>query len=363
MSVAEVLSVTDAASGDAPKNSAVARSENDPRSGATVTGGSTEISPVSDPWSGAPARHIDLQTALLDRYARSWIDLQQTRKALAQRHLPEGIVAEFARLEQLVSGLLKRTLRQHPLWPWLSQLPGLGGAHTALVIGRIGDPRRFPGQRCSEGHYLPPLYPVGSPCPVVAGTAEIDREGGDGADSGAQDSGADDDDLAFDGGPVCPGTMLPPRTTTGVRSLWHWAGVHVEEDGRAPRKRKGVRCSWEPRVRASVMQPGGIAEQIVRLSVPHYSDIYREQKARLMERVEGGLEIEQEDGTQNGRTSVRRSEIEKTGARPLRPFEADRIARKIAAKAFLADLLVEWKGLVASVCGIESDATIGGRQQ
>lgn len=243
------------------------------------------------------------------------------------------------------------------------------------ATGRIGDPRRFPGQRCSEGHYLPPLYPVGSPCPVVGLAIEIDEEDGDGADSGAetrhprgeslgaQDSGADDPAAAFDLADVCPGTMLPPRTTTGVRSLWHRAGVHVEEDGRAPRKRKGVRCSWEPRVRASVMQPGGIAEQIVRLSVPHYSDIYREQKARLTERVESWHEIEEHLGTQNGRTSVGRSEIEIGRARPLRPFEADRIARKIAAKAFLADLLVEWKGLVASVARHESEARTGGHQQ
>lgn len=305
---------------------------------------------------GPPPRHIDLQTALLDRYARSWLDLQQTRKAMAQRDMPDEIVAEFRRLEDRVSRLLQRTLRSHDLWPWLSQFPGLGGAHTALVIGRIGDPRRYPGQRCSEGHYLPPLYAVGDPCPVVGNQRENDAQNGDGqsfavgrvaeidALDGCESSGADDLAHALGRGLVCPGTMFEPRTTSGTRSLWHWCGLHVEDDGRAPRKRKGHKATWEPRVRASVMQPGGIAEQIVRLNVPHYADVYREAKERLVKRVESVRADERTNGSLNGGGVAEGSVgIDQDTGRPLRQFEADRIARKVAAKAFLGDLLAEWK--------------------
>jgi hypothetical protein len=290
---------------------------------------------------GPPARHIDSATAQLDRLARSWIDVQQTRKALAQRELDDSIVDAFAKAEDKIARALTRTLRSHDLWPWLSQFPGLGGAHTALVIGRIGDPRRYPGQRCSEGHYLPPVYTVGDPCPIVGDRREIEHEVGDGAEL----AGTDERRSESDGLRVCPGVMLEPRTTSGVRSLWHWAGLHADE-GRAPRKRKGQRCTWEPRVRASVMQPGGIAEQIVRLSVPHYVDIYREAKARLILRVpDQRLVSEGRCGGAilNGRTAATPCEVEESSGRPLRLFEADRIARKIAAKAFLGDLLTEWK--------------------
>jgi hypothetical protein len=291
---------------------------------------------------GAPPRHIDLTTAQLDRLARSWIDVQQTRKALAQRELDDDVIAAFLTAEQKLSRALTKTLRSHVLWPWLSQFPGLGGAHTALVIGRIGDPRRFPGQRCSEGHYLPPLYAVGAPCPIAGPWPESDVLAGDSDDVGADESSAESESRD-----VCPGVMLPPRETTGVRSLWHWAGLHADTDSRAPRKRKGVRCDWEPRVRASVMQPGGIAEQIVRLSVPHYVDEYRAAKERLNLRVvEKQLEgLRVRGDASNGAATETSPESDRWTGRPLRPFEADRIARKVAAKAFLGDLLTTWKEL------------------
>lgn len=308
----------------------------------------------------APPRHIDFETAELDRLARAWIDLQQTRKALAQRELPEEIVAEFERLEGRVSAMLTRALRRHVLWPWLSQFPGLGGAHAALIIGRIGDPRRYPGQRCSAGHYLPPLYVVGSPCLIVADAdVAIDHVDGD------DDAGVDANVGEIDVSTVCPGVMREPRSGSGVRSLWHWAGLHVGGDGRAPRKRKGVKATWEPRARASVMQPGGIAEQIVRLSVPHYVDVYRAAKARLVERVEGRAESDRRDGALLLRAAAEiGAAIENcSGSRPLRPHEADRIARKIAAKAFLGDLLVEWKRLAAPPDNVLGPMTgVGGGQ-
>lgn len=303
----------------------------------------------------APARHIDLSTAELDRLARTWIDLQQIRKALAQRELPDEIVAEFDRLEKRVSTLLTDALRRHPLWPWLKQFPGLGGAHVALLIGRIGDPRRFPGQRCTEGHYLPPLYAVGAPCPIAASRRENEQLNGDGLDAAR----ADERSTVTEIHRVCPGVMLPPRTTTGVRSLWHWAGLHVLDDGRAPRKRKGVQGDWEPRVRASVMQPGGIAEQIVRwgvrtaddgtkIALHKYAQIYLDTKARLTLRVaDAPPESERVCGDAKPlRTAETLNENDRGGGRPLRLHEADRIARKVAAKAFLADLLTEWKRLI-----------------
>jgi len=305
---------------------------------------------------GAPPRHIDLETALLDRLARSWLGVQQHRKGMAQRELADDIVAEFKRGEDLLSRRLSQALRRHPLWPWLSQYRGLGGAHVALVIGLIGDPRRFPGQRCTEGHYLPPLYAVGAPCPIAGPDRESDGTGGDGAE--AAGAAADRTGESEAGPGCCPGVMLPPRTTSGTRSLWHWLGLHVVE-GRAPRKTKGQRCDWQPRGRASVMQPDGIADQIVRhgvrvdpvtgerIALHKYAAIYLETKARLNHRVaDVPTEIEVDRGDAIPlRAAADAGAIDRPRGRPLRPFQADRIARKVAAKAFLADLLAAWKAL------------------
>lgn len=306
------------------------------------------------------SRHIDLSTAELDNLARVWIRMQRERKALDQQGAPDEIVKGFDKLEKRASTLVTRSLRKHSLWPWLSQFPGLGGAHSALIIGRIGDPRRFPGQRCTEGHYLPAdVYEVGTACPVAVHGDEFDVDVG-----GGQDSGAAEPFLESDATAGCSGVLLPPRPGTGVRSVWHWAGLHADAEGRAPRRRKGVKSDWEPRVRSSVMQPGGIAEQIVRLNVPHYADVYRETKARLTLRIpEVAIESGPTSGDANNlRAADHETEIEvRVGGtiqlraaespaatdaqkgRPLRPYEADRIARKVAAKAFLGDLLIEWK--------------------
>lgn len=288
-------------------------------------GGRAEVSHANDAWNGPPARHIDVQTALLDKLARSWIDVQQLRVSLTLRELDDAVVASFERAETHLHRELTKTLRAHVLWPWLEQFPGLGGAHTALVIGRIGDPRRFPGQRCSEGHYLPPIYAVASPCPVADRRSESENPTGEDHGLGA--------DVVADGSEVlrgCVGVMDHPRPGTGVRSLWHWSGLHVA-DGQLPKRRKGVKCSWEPRVRTSVLMKYGIAYQIVNHRPQPYRDIYDAAKQRLTEE----------------RRFDHSSENDTTAGSALPPFRIDKTARIIAAKAFLGDLLTEWKSLVA----------------
>lgn len=354
---------------------------------------------------GGVARHLDMATATLDHHARAWRRLQKTRNMLVQfesdptcKGCRDGVVlpaklhkaycavAAFALAEARASAGLERALRRHPLWPWLAGFPGLGGGHVALVIGATGDPRRFPGQRCSEGHYLPAgVYAPGTRCPVAEARTENENQCGDGAEeprdadslaavdsrgSVGRDAGTRDTTDESIEPLACPGVMLPPRPGTGTRSYWHWLGLHVNPDGRAPRKMKGVVASWNPVVRASVLQPGGIAEQIVRLRVPTYSDVYAAKKAALQARVAesghengggsgdaatNGADVVGERDTGRGPVGERMDEIsresESGNVRPLRPFEADRIARVYAAKQFLADMLHEWKRLAANGAG------------
>jgi len=266
---------------------------------------------------GATTRYIDASTELLGQLASMWMDFQQMRKAAAQRGLTDKDVAVLLKVETHFGDQLKKALRQHVLWDgFLSELSGLGGVHTARLIARIGDPRRFPGQQCTMGHTFVPTNRLGS-CPFQA----VDGE-------------------------HCPGIVQEPRRGTGTRSVWHYLGLHVV-NGRSPRKQKGQQADWDPLGRTAVLQPDGIADAIVRNRVPRYRDIYDDSKARLIR--ERGADSRSEvdalpgpDAPDHTRAEAESPyEIEPTHG--LRPFESDRIARKIAAKAFVGDLLQEWK--------------------
>lgn len=260
----------------------------------------------------------------------AWEDVQRTRLALLHRGLELSDAME--KIEDAIGRKVVRELRKHPLWPWLSQFPGLGGIHTARLISIIGDPRRFPGQPCTMKHIQPPIYEIGAQCPVVG----TDRE-------------------------PCEGLMLPPRSTTGVASLWKYCGLHAV-NGKSPRKTRGKRTDYNVKARTCILQPDGIADQIIRRRVPHYRDIYDTKKASLIS--ERGVEAS--DGTENvGAPALTNAEDQDEtisgsgvqegsqgemrhvpGSDPaLRPFQLNAIARKVAAKAFVGDLLTAWKAI------------------
>jgi len=254
--------------------------------------------------------------ALLDSRCASWRDIQQARLAAEQRDLSD-LAELLKKVEDRAAEGIKKALRAHPVWPWLSQFPGLGGVHVARLIAIIGDPRRFPGQKCSAGHTQPPDYEVGDPCPVIG--------------FGTEDA--------------CAGFMLPPREVTGTRALWHYLGLHTV-DGKSPRKTKGHRVDWNPDGRTAVLMPSGIADAIVRNRVPIYRDEYDRKKAQLIETRAGiGGEVADSPGPQEGAEAEIMSEI--VASRGLRPFQIDAIARKVAVKMFVGDLLRELKRVAA----------------
>jgi hypothetical protein len=263
------------------------------------------------------------------------MDVQKVRLAMLQRG--ELVEAEvFRAVEGRMDRRISKALREHPIWPWLSQFPGLGGVQTARLIALIANPHRFPGQRCSEGHYLPAgadedlaietAPGVGGPCPLTWRLARGHRAGPAPADE-----------------TPCTGILLPSRAGTGTRSLWHYLGLHVV-DGRSPRKVKGQRADWQPAGRTAVLMPGGIADAIVKARTPVYRDIYDAAKSRLAETrgVEPPGEIEAP-----------------AGPAPLRPFQVDALAKKIAAKAFVGDLLRELKSCLPVEPSGEVDESTG----
>lgn len=264
----------------------------------------------------------------------AWEDVQRTRLGAEQRGLLP-LAANLKKLEDATARDIKKAMSTHPLADWLPR--GLGGVHVARLVALIDDPWRFPGRRCTVGHYLS----------IAAGTGENDKPRGDATDA----AGVPVNEHGLGIGDPCPvethdgpctGTLLAPRPGTGVRSLWHYCGLHVV-DGRSPRKTKGKVADWNPVARTIVLMPGGIAEQIVRLRVPKYRERYDEVKERLTnERAVGALGTEALRGALADGTEADVSGGSETSC-GLRPIQIDAIARKVAAKEFIGDLLMEWK--------------------
>ena len=299
------------------------------------------------------------------------------------------------KIKEEIDRELVKTLRSHVLYDWLDT-HRVRGAHVARFISMIRNPHLYPGRECSAGHHLPCDW-VGE-CPVECG------------EKGEKPT-------------VCKAVVGPTRRGTGVRSLWHYFGLHVV-NGHAPEMRKGFQCTWRPMGKACLLQPEGIADQIVRHRQEPWRSKYDETKKRLLlERgVDNGNEIEVasgaalEQGNADGSSEIenrsgiaasggavevlpeidrsrgtlrpieiergieptdeieqkagaaleqgnadRRSEIEE---RPgiatsggavdsrgeidpplgsLRPIAIERIAKKVAVKAFAGDLLMAWK--------------------
>lgn len=194
--------------------------------------------------------------------------------------------------ERAVKARLERAVKRHPMADWLVEAK-TAGARAAIILTTIRHPQRFPGQMCSDGHHTLPVFDAGEPCPVES----IEKKGDDPQ--------------------PCAGVMLAPRPHTGVRSLWHMCGMYpiAAKDGtmRLARLVDGAQASHRPAAKTALLMPHGIADQF-KLQKSRYDEPYREAKERLA--------VERPD---------------------WKPMRIEQTAKVIAAKAWLGDLLTEWK--------------------
>jgi hypothetical protein len=331
--------------------------------------GDAEDVAETDTRSGvAPSRFRDPYTAALGILASEWDSQHRAYQAATLRalHVPDADLR--AVIEQSAAGALalreaigKRmasTLRKHPLYSWMAAHRGFPkAAHTARLLAAIGDPLRFPGRVCSEGHHLPSDW-TGVECPIpVYGDGNGRGERGDAKPCGA--------------------LVGAVRRGTGVRSLWHYCGMHVGPDGKMPKQKRGVQGSWAPAVRGLLLMPDvGIAAQLIRQRVEPWRGVYDQAKERIARErgVEGDGESERVSGPSPAHTSSNGGGVDalrgiggadgpaaetQEGAvdehnehdlsigRPLRPFQVEKRARIIAVKAMLGDLLMEWNRIVS----------------
>jgi len=314
--------------------------------------------------------YINEATQELAHAARSWDRLQRWRVGLQLSGMASPSVIEgLYTLEKQEGRRAQRALKQHELWPFLEPLRGLRGPSVCLIIGMIRDPRRFPGQLCEKGHYLPAgLFATGAPCPVLimAEEEDADRElesetshspsfSGNGNGNGGGAGTADRDECDMNGC-CCAAPILPPRPYTGCRALYHYFGLDVV-NGKARRKVKGAQASFNPRGKALFLAPdGGIAAQIVRHQCEPYLTKYQEGKTRLLVRegidscCEGvsltGSFNQQAQSTTQEATGADTKSVSSKLAGPRSRLWVERTARKIAGKQFLGDLLMDWKARI-----------------
>ncbi len=331
---------------------------------------------VESETSSAYSRYCDSLTGDLALLTSTWDSLHKAWQATEKRAaygapaLQKGLTGyavELRRMRDRVGAQLKKELRKHILWPWLSKHPGVGGVHVARLISMIGDPLRFPGRQCQgkETHHLPDDWT--DPCPI----------------------GVKKDDKWV----TCEAIVGEVRRGTGVRALWHYLGMHVV-DGKLARKKKGVQCTWNPAARTALLQPKGVVDQIILHRVEPWRSIFDASKERITRErgvvetepdtsdgsppasdsgaektneieicagsadsraegssesdVRGGpTEVAVESDNENGRAeggvdAIAESDSSR-GPALLRPFQVHAICRIIAVKAFAGDLLMEWK--------------------
>jgi len=249
-------------------------------------------------------------TAEIDLFVRTWEDLMQQRKRFAQRGQnyvtgevrAQGLldISEMvAEAEQRTKAALEKLIHKHPLYEWLKEAK-TAGPRAATILAMIRHPHRFPGQKCSEGHYLLPTFEIGVPCPCAAWVEE----------QGSEQQ-------------PCTGVVEAPRLGTGARAVWKMAGqypITTEKGVRLARKMKGVQSSHNGRAKTAILMPQGIGQQFF-MQHSRYETVYYAAKERL-------LAAHPEDN------------------KPGKLGRWETTARVIAAKAWLGDLLMEWKRIV-----------------
>ncbi len=233
---------------------------------------------------------------------RSYTDTQKLRKSYEQRgqlDFAEGLLPAEARLVNMA----RKTLKTHPLGPWLSEHKGFSGIRMAGVIGMLRDPHRFPGQCCDnekgQHYFASSAVNAGDPCPEAVW--DLNERGKDNP---------------------CTGIIGELRRGSGVRSVWHYSGL-FPVDGKMVRHSKAAgQSSFRDELRTCFLMPNGIVDQVIKQRTLKYRDLYDEKKVFFFDRSDIAA-------------------MEKG-----RPARSHSLARVCVAKAILGDMLMEWKRLI-----------------
>jgi len=293
--------------------------------------------------------------------ARALIAQKRDKETGVASRITAILVAYRDELRELRDGdrakYLERELKAHVLYPWLKSHRGCPkSVHTARVISMIGDPLRFPGRQCEKcGGYLASDHEGVCNQRVKETTAVNRAEVEHGAGSlpfrsepnpAAEIIEAEIENMR-DGWVLCGGTVGAPRLGTGTRALWHYFGLHVVE-GKRPRHQRGQQSDWKDEGYTALLQPDGIADMVIRQKCEPWYGVYVATKERICKErgVEQNAESERSGDAELGTDQA--LENESPHGPKFTRMHAHKIGRVVLAKAFVGDLLAEWKRLVSA---------------
>lgn len=219
----------------------------------------------------------------LFKLTSTYWDIQKTRVATGNRldsmyEIDKNIMKTLETLEDYISKEIKNEVHEHPIWNyWLKDVKGIGEIFSAqlisLIYGQVHTPEC---QEKRDAYYSK-------------------KEKGEGKRAEKYEC-------------ECP--VVGIGRFPMVSSLWKYAGLHVV-NGKAPKRKKGEKVTWNPRLR-SVCYNIGKSFVMVGKGGP-YRAHYDEMKAEEFEK---------------------HPEITKG--------HADARARRKAVKLFLSHLFAKW---------------------
>ncbi len=123
-----------------------------------------------------------------------------------------------------------------------------------------------------------------------------------------------------------------------ISSLWKYCGMHVNEEGQAPVRKKGEKLEFNAKLRTMVWK---ISDSFVKQRTPFYRDIYDKEKKKQVGLMENALESftkeEQKKVKKITKKQEKRDLFDKYNPRaPVSLMNADLRARRKTVKIFLA---------------------------
>lgn len=233
----------------------------------------------------------------LKRYTANYWDIQKVRIAVFNRQgeLAEDadIVRTLKTLEEGLAKKIKKEVPEHPIWDkWLKHVGGIGLILAAqlicLITGQVHTPE----------------------CQVKRDAYYSKKKRGEGKRGVRED---DKEDYPKGCPYICDCPLVGIERFGSVSSLWKYAGMDVV-NGKAPRRKKGEKISWNPRLRA-------LCYNIGKSFVMNIKGPYRKHYDRF-KALEQAKNLERSKGLSKGHIDAR--------------------ARRKTVKLFLAHLFDQW---------------------
>jgi hypothetical protein len=215
----------------------------------------------------------------------------------------EAVHQKLVEVEEFIDGRIADHLKVHPAYPWFSRVKGIGLENIGKIIGLVRvEPEDY--LKCNEckGEVPANLYKPDDLCPTCK-----------------------------------TGHLKEPPWADTISSLWMFAGLGVDKDGKAPKRKAGEKLGYNSQLRSMCWRVGS---SLLKAKGKFY-EYYLSQKDRLTIRLRNeGIKIV--PATQLPKVDGKKQE----DAEHISEGHVHNMALRKMIKLFTACLWLEWrKGL------------------